>query len=98
MVLQRKKILRDNIHGLTKPAIMRLCHKAGVKRVDSHIYEEIKGIAKYRMEDIIRDAIALSQYQEKKVVGDDEMLFAISKFQNLAYSEEYKNKISNCPI
>ena len=94
---KHRKILRDNVQGLTKPAIRRLCHKAGIKRIDGHIYEEIRGIAKIRMEEIIKDAINLTEHQKKKVVGDDEMLAAISKFQNLAYSENYKNKITNCP-
>lgn len=94
---KHRKILRDNIQGLTKPAMRRLCHKAGVGRISGLVYEELRGITKVRTEEIVRDAITLTKYQQKKVIGDDEMLAAISKFENLAYSENFKNKITNCP-
>ena len=34
------KILRDNIQGITKPAIRRLARRGGVKRISGLIYEE----------------------------------------------------------
>lgn len=37
-----KKQLRDNIHSVTEPAIARLCHRAGIKRINKEVYEEIR--------------------------------------------------------
>ncbi|KAE9608398.1 putative transcription factor Hap3/NF-YB family [Lupinus albus] len=37
-----RKVLRDNIQGITKPAIRRLARKGGVKRISGLIYEETK--------------------------------------------------------
>ena len=40
--LQRhRKVLRDNIQGITKPAIRRLARRGGVKRISGLIYEEV---------------------------------------------------------
>ena len=37
---RHRKILRDNIQGITKPAIRRLARRGGVKRISGLIYEE----------------------------------------------------------
>merc|ERR1712000_628098 len=36
---RHRKILRDNIQGITKPAIRRLARRGGVKRISAMIYE-----------------------------------------------------------
>jgi histone H3/H4 len=41
-----RKILRDNIQGITKPAIRRLARRGGVKRISGLIYEETRGVLK----------------------------------------------------
>merc|ERR1711862_148130 len=37
---RHRKVLRDNIQGITKPAIRRLARRGGVKRISGLIYEE----------------------------------------------------------
>ncbi|KAE9418020.1 hypothetical protein Angca_008213, partial [Angiostrongylus cantonensis] len=46
------KVLRDNIQGITKPAIRHMSHRGGVKRIFGLIYEETCGM---RLENVIRD-------------------------------------------
>ena len=43
---RHRKILRDNIQGITKPAIRRLARRGGVKRISGLIYEETRGVLK----------------------------------------------------
>jgi len=40
---RHRKVLRDNIQGITKPAIRRLARLGGVKRISGLIYEEVRG-------------------------------------------------------
>ena len=40
---KRRKILRDNIIGITKNSIKRLAGRAGVKRISGLVYEEVRG-------------------------------------------------------
>uniref|UniRef100_A0A453LKQ6 Histone H4 n=1 Tax=Aegilops tauschii subsp. strangulata TaxID=200361 RepID=A0A453LKQ6_AEGTS len=43
---RHRKVLRDNIQGITKPAIRRLARRGGVKRISGLIYEETRGRAR----------------------------------------------------
>ncbi|XP_068112402.1 histone H4-like [Hyperolius riggenbachi] len=47
---QHRKVLRDNIQGITKPAIRRLARRGGVKRISGLIYEETRGVLKVFLE------------------------------------------------
>ncbi|KAI4726604.1 hypothetical protein E4T49_05615 [Aureobasidium sp. EXF-10728] len=42
---RHRKILRDNIQGITKGSIRRLARRGGVKRISATIYEEVFSIS-----------------------------------------------------
>ena len=44
--LKRKKLTKEIILGVTKPAIRRLARRGGVKRISSSIYTEARGVLK----------------------------------------------------
>ncbi|KAA0145560.1 hypothetical protein FNF28_07866 [Cafeteria roenbergensis] len=53
---RHRKVLRDNIHGITKPAIRRLARRGGVKRIlPASSYEETRAVLKVFLENVIRD-------------------------------------------
>uniref|UniRef100_A0A3Q3EQ89 Histone H4 n=1 Tax=Labrus bergylta TaxID=56723 RepID=A0A3Q3EQ89_9LABR len=54
---RHRKVLRDNIQGITKPAIRRLARRGGVKRISGLIYEETRGVLKVFLENVIRDTV-----------------------------------------
>ncbi|GBP89473.1 Histone H4 type VIII [Eumeta japonica] len=56
------KVLRDNIQGITKPAIRRLARRGGVKRISGLIYEETRGVLKVFLENVIRDAVTYTEH------------------------------------
>ena len=43
---RHRKVLKDNIQGVTKPAIRRLARRGGVKRISGMVYEETRGVLK----------------------------------------------------
>ena len=47
---RHRKVLRDNIQGITKPAIHRLARRGGAKRTSGLIYEETRGVLKVFLE------------------------------------------------
>ncbi|KAI6079702.1 histone H3-like protein [Aix galericulata] len=51
---RHRKVLRDNIQGITKPAIRRLARRGGVKRISGLIYEETRGVLKVFLENTAR--------------------------------------------
>jgi histone H3/H4 len=60
--------LRDNIQGITKPAIRRLARRGGVKRISAMIYEETRGVLKSFLESVIRDAVTYTEHAKRKTV------------------------------
>ena len=50
---RHRKVLRDNIQGITKPAIRRLARRGGVKRISGLIYEKTRGVLKVFLENVL---------------------------------------------
>ena len=65
---RHRKILRDNIQGITKPAIRRLARRGGVKRISGWIYEEIRGELKVFLENVLRDTVTYTEYAKRRTV------------------------------
>nr|CDS21778.1 histone H4 [Echinococcus granulosus] len=63
---RHRKVLRDNIQGITKPAIRRLARRGGVKRISGLIYEETRGVLKVFLESVIRDAVTYTEHAKRK--------------------------------
>ncbi len=65
---RHSKKLRDNIQGITAPALRRLARRGGVKRMDGKIYETSRLVLKVFLEDIIRDAVMYTEHAQRKTV------------------------------
>ncbi len=65
---RHRKVLRDNIQGITKPAIRRLARRGGVKRIAGTIYEETRGVLKVYLERVIHDAVTYTEHARRKTV------------------------------
>lgn len=69
---RRRRVLRDNIQGITKGAITRLARKAGIKRLSGLLYEEIRGVLKVHLEEVVRVAVVFAENRRaKRVTGED---------------------------
>merc|ERR1712035_177530 len=67
---RHRKVLRDNIQGITKPAIRRLARRGGVKRISGLIYEETRGVLKVFLENVIRDSVTYTEHAKRKTVTE----------------------------
>ena len=63
-----RKVIRDSIQGITEPAIRRVLRRAGVKRISSLVYEEIRGVLKVWLENIIKDMVAFTEHARRQTV------------------------------
>jgi len=75
--IKHKKILKDNIQGITKPAIRRLAHKGGVKTMSGLIYEEIRGVLKVHLETVISSAVIFTEYARRTTVQERDVREAL---------------------
>jgi histone H3/H4 len=71
---RHRKVLRDNIQGITKPAIRRLARRGGVKRISGLIYEETRGVL-----NVIRDAVTYTEHAKRKTVTAMDVVYALKR-------------------
>ncbi|XP_030382654.1 uncharacterized protein LOC115633490 [Scaptodrosophila lebanonensis] len=76
---RHRKVLRDNIQGITKPAIRRLARRGGVKRISGLIYEETRGVLKVFLENVIRDAVTYTEHAKRKTVTAMDVVYALKR-------------------
>jgi histone H4 len=76
---RHRKVMRDNILGITKPAIRRLARRGGVKRISSLIYEETRGVLKVFLESIMHDAVAFMEHARRKTITALDVIYALKR-------------------
>jgi histone H4 len=78
---KRRKVLRDNIQGVTKPAIRRLARRGGVKRISGLLYQETRGCLVSKLEKVLNDAVTYTVHvhARRKTVTTTDMLFALKR-------------------
>merc|ERR1712226_1338944 len=76
---RHRKVLRDNIQGITKPAIRRLARRGGVKRISSLIYDETRGVLRVFLENIVRDAVTYTEHAKRKTVTAMGVVYALKR-------------------
>ena len=74
---RRRKVLRDNIQGITKPAIRRLARRGGVKRMSGLIYEETRKVLTEFLKNVIRDAVTYTEFARRKTVTAIDVVYAL---------------------
>lgn len=75
----RKEIQKDQIMGITKPAIRRLARRGGVKRISGLIYEETRGVLKVFLEHILRDAVTYTEHARRKTVTAMDVVYSLKR-------------------
>lgn len=76
---RHQKVLRDNIQGITKPAIRRLARRGGVKRIAGLIYEETRSVLRVFLTDVIRDAVSYTEHARRKTVTAMDVVYALKR-------------------
>ena len=96
---RHRKILRDNIQGITKPAIRRLARRGGVKRISGLIYEETRGVLKVFLENVIRDSVTYTEHAKRKTVTALDVVYALKRQGKTLYGPRLRVQwISNPDI
>lgn len=73
-----RRVIRDSIQGLTKPAIQRLMQRAGTMRFSGLIYEETRGILKINLENVLRTSSIVMDYMNVKTLKATHVATALS--------------------
>jgi histone H4 len=76
---RHRKVLRDNITGITKPAIRRLARRGGVKRMSGLIYEETRGVLKIFLANLIGDAVMCTECAKRRTMTAMDVVHALKR-------------------
>ena len=76
---RHRKIMRDNIQGITKPAIRRLARRGGVKRISGLMYEETRSVLKVFLEIVIKDSATYTEHARRKTVTALDVVYALKR-------------------
>ena len=74
-----RRVLKESIQGITKPAIRRLARRGGVKRISGLIYEETRGVLKTFLENVLRDSITYTEHARRKTVTAMDIVYALKR-------------------
>lgn len=70
---------RDVMFGIKKTNIRRICRRGGVKRICAKIYEEVRGVAKSFLENVLRDGLAYTEHAKRKTVTAQDVIYAYNR-------------------
>lgn len=84
-MLRHKPIWRDNILGVTKPAIRRLARRGGVKRISGLVYEETRKVLHQFLTNVIAKAITYTEHSHRKTVSALDVCYALKHEGRVIY-------------
>lgn len=76
---RRRKLLRDNLQGIRKSDIRRMCRQGGVKRISGTIYEEARAYLKKFLEEVLRDTVVYTEHARRKTVTKEDVQHALKR-------------------
>ena len=74
-----RKQMRNNIMGITKPAIRRLARRGGVKRISGLMYEETRTVLRSFIGNIVRDSVTYCEHARRKTVTALDVVYALKR-------------------
>ncbi len=77
--MRHRKVLRDNIQGITRPVIRRLARRGGVKRMGEAVYEETRGVLRSFLQNIVADAVVYTEHARRKTVTAMDVVYALKR-------------------
>ncbi|KAL2128085.1 hypothetical protein VTI74DRAFT_9751 [Chaetomium olivicolor] len=82
---RHRKIIKDCIRGITKPAIRRLARRGGVKRISATIYDEARVALKTFLTMVLRDVVTYTEHRNAKTVTTNDVIFALRRIGRPIY-------------
>lgn len=82
---RNRNIAKDNIKGVTNPAIRRLARRGGVKRISEPVYNDTRYVLKSFLENVIKDAVTYTEYAKRKTVTALDVVYALKKQGRVIY-------------
>ncbi len=78
---------KETFQCLTDAALMRMCHRAGIKRVAAHIYNTLRYdiVRDHLLTPIMRDAVILATLAQRHTITLADMQLALRRHRHVIY-------------
>lgn len=76
---RHRKVIRDSVSGITKPAIRRLARRGGVRRISGLVYEETRSVLREFLSNVVRDAITYTEHAGRKTIRAVDVVYALKR-------------------
>jgi histone H4 len=76
---KRHAVLKDSVQGISKPGILRLARRGGVRQVSGLVYEETRSVLKTFLENVIKDAVVYTTHAHRKTVTHNDVVHALKR-------------------
>jgi len=76
---RHRKVLRNNVEGITKGSIRRLARRGGVKRIGTKCYDTTRDVLTEFVRNMVRDAVCYVEYRGAKTVTAQDILMALKR-------------------
>jgi histone H4 len=76
---RKTAVLKGGTQGISKPGILRLARRGGVKQVSGLVYEETRDVLKTFLESVIKDAVVYTSHAHRKTVTASDVVYALKK-------------------
>ena len=83
-----RRVLKDAVPGITNAAICRLARRGGVKRISGLIYEEICGVLKIFLEEVLKDVEIYTTFAHRKTATVVDVIYALKCHGRTLYGFE----------
>ena len=71
--------------GITKPAIRRLCRRAGVKRISNDVYQDARGVIQQFLDTIIGQGIIYMEHAKRKTIMPIDITSSLKRSGDILY-------------
>jgi len=89
---RHRKIRKEPLQGITKPAIRRLARRGGVKRISGSIYEETRTVLQDLLQDLIKNAVVYTEHARRKTVTLADIVAASKLSGKILYASSQTTK------
>ena len=87
--------LKEPIDRITRPALRRICRRAGIKRINGHTYDEMKGVLNSFTENLCQMAMCYMSHARRSTVSVIDVQYAARRMGKEIYvceTEKSKSK------
>ena len=76
---RHREVLRNNLVGITKPAIRRLARRGGIKRIAGVLYDAVRHVLRDFVDSVVKDACIYAEHAKRKTITALDVVHALKR-------------------